>query len=89
MSAMRIFYHYTRDFSNTLFWRLPTPALKHSLVLGMCFRCFIFWKKAQKYYNCNMDTENEKKFALIDAQNLYFGTTKCDSCAKALGIELK
>ncbi|MFA6077268.1 MAG: NYN domain-containing protein [Candidatus Paceibacterota bacterium] len=36
-----------------------------------------------------MDTENEKKFALIDAQNLYFGTTKCDSCAKALGIELK
>ena len=30
-----------------------------------------------------------KNFAFIDAQNLYFGTTKCDSCAKKLGIDLK
>lgn len=30
-----------------------------------------------------------KNFAFIDAQNLYFGTTKCDSCAKKLEIDLK
>lgn len=36
-----------------------------------------------------MDAETEKNFAFIDAQNLYFGTTKCDKCAKALGINLK
>ncbi len=33
--------------------------------------------------------EKEKNFAFIDAQNLYFGTTKCDVCAKALKIDLR
>jgi len=30
-----------------------------------------------------------ENLAFIDAQNLYFGTTKCSDCAKALGLELK
>lgn len=31
----------------------------------------------------------ENNFAFVDAQNLYFGTTKCSDCAVKLGIELK
>ncbi len=33
--------------------------------------------------------EKENNFAFVDAQNLYFGTTKCGDCAKRLGIEIK
>lgn len=31
----------------------------------------------------------KQNIAFVDAQNLYFGTTKCHVCAKELGVELK
>jgi uncharacterized LabA/DUF88 family protein len=33
-----------------------------------------------------MTKKGEHNLAFVDGQNLYFGTTKCDSCAKRLGI---
>jgi uncharacterized LabA/DUF88 family protein len=36
-----------------------------------------------------MGTSTENNVAFIDGQNLYFGTTKCDSCAKKLNVTLQ
>lgn len=38
-----------------------------------------------------MENQDKNKYniAFVDGQNLYFGTTKCDQCAKARGKELR
>jgi uncharacterized LabA/DUF88 family protein len=36
-----------------------------------------------------MTNETRNNLAFIDGQNLYFGTTKCDSCAKKLNVPLQ
>lgn len=36
-----------------------------------------------------MEITKENNLAFVDAQNLHFGTTKCDVCAKRLGRDIK
>lgn len=36
-----------------------------------------------------MKKEDTKNLAFIDAQNLHFGTTKCNDCAEKLGLEIR
>lgn len=36
-----------------------------------------------------MEDNKQNNIAFIDGQNLFFGTTKCNDCAKILGLEIK
>ncbi|OGI71170.1 hypothetical protein A3B84_01400 [Candidatus Nomurabacteria bacterium RIFCSPHIGHO2_02_FULL_35_13] len=36
-----------------------------------------------------MEKKEQNNIAFIDGQNLFFGTTKCNDCAKTLGLEIR